>query len=267
MTYTTPMPLSQNGCVDAISEHSAGFAAAVRAAPDGLATDLEWLPGWDLSTLVQHLIQVHLTWMTIVRDRLWDRPDEAQRPVFTDSDDLVARFEAGATRLTQVLAAADPRDRVWTWAPTRQDAGFVIRHQVQEIVVHHWDAAHAAGLFLTVDPLVGADSVDEFLHFSVSSADDHEDPPPPALDGTFELRCTDSSYAWRLTDGDLPGTVRVERLDPATADDPDTCLPVVSATGGDLLLWLYGRIPLDTAAVDAVDPDLIERFRALTDTA
>ena len=80
-----------------------------------------------------------------------------------------------------MLGAADPAARVWTWAPAQQDAGFVIRHQVQEAVGHHWDAAHAAGRAVRISPAVGADAVDEFLHFSVSNADDAEgDDPLPA---------------------------------------------------------------------------------------
>jgi len=38
---------------------------------------------------------------------------------------------------------------------------------------------------------------------------------------------------------------------------------VPAATAADLLLWLYGRVAIDTAAVD---PELLGAFRALTDT-
>jgi hypothetical protein len=39
--------------------------------------------------------------------------------------------------------------------------------------------------------------------------------------------------------------------------------PTLEATGSDLLLWLYGRVDLDTSTVPA---DVLARFRALTFT-
>ena len=59
--------------------------------------------------------------------------------------------------------------------------------------------------------------------------------------------------AWTLSDGSTPGTVQSEQdaLPEALA---------VTAGASDLLLWLYGRVLVDTGPVPA---DLIERFRAL----
>jgi hypothetical protein len=39
--------------------------------------------------------------------------------------------------------------------------------------------------------------------------------------------------------------------------------PVLEATAADLLLWLYGRVAIDTTAVPA---ELLTAFRGLTDT-
>lgn len=148
---------------------------------------------------------------------------------------MVPAFEAGAERLARVLGEADPRERVWTWAPAQQDAAFVIRHQVQEIAVHHWDAVNAAGAMLALEPELAADAVDEFLHFSLSSDQDPADPARAPLGGSLVLRATDTGDEWRLSDGDA----------------------------SDLLLWLYQRAEVDTSTVD---PELVKRFRALSFT-
>ena len=128
-------------------------------------------------------------------------------------------FRAGAGRLVRVLDEADPAAPVWTWAPSQQDAGFVIRHQVQEAVGHHWDVAHAAGRTIRISPAVGADAVDEFLHFSVSNADDAAgEDPLPHLEGRLGLACEDSVAAWLVADGALPGTASVSRTAKASLD-------------------------------------------------
>lgn len=257
--------LSQSDCVAAIERHAAGFAEAVRGSGGRLDAPVEHCPGWDVADLVRHMIQVHWFWATIVEEGLDAPPEDARRPRHLedteDTEALVTAFEAGAARLVRVLGAVDPATVVWTWYPPQQDAAFVIRHQVQEMVGHHFDAAHARGSRIEVDPAVGADCVDEFLLCSTSNENDppDDDPLPPPLDGRVALRCTDSDASWLVTDGRRPGQVAV-----AVGGVDDA--PTVRGSGGDLLLWLYGRIPLDTSELEAADPGLLTRFRAMSYT-
>jgi uncharacterized protein (TIGR03083 family) len=240
--------------VNAIVEHSAGFAAAARG---NLAAEVEHCPGWSVADLVWHLTEVHWFWATIAEERRSEPPDDAERPERAADDDLIAAFEAGAERLVDVLRRTPYRDRAWTWAPDQQDVAFIARHQVQEAAVHHWDAAHAAGVPASIRPEVAADSVEEFLTFSVSSASDPAEPVRPSLDGSFVLRCTDIDVAWLVDDGKAPGTIQfVETL---SGDGP-----TITATAADLLLWLYQRVEVDASAVR---PDVLARFRALTFTS
>ena len=242
--------LSHVDCVAAITEHSAGLASAAHGRLDAT---VEHCPGWSVADLVAHVVDVHWFWATIVEEGLAKPPAPARRPARVPDDRLVATFRAGAERLCRVLADAVPRDRVWTWAPAHRDVAFVIRHQVQEIAVHHWDAVNAAGGTLTIGAVPAADAVDEFLHVSVSSGDNPADPPRPALDGRFALQCTDTAAAWLVTDGPTPGTVRVTTGAHGEAS-------TVRASASDLLLWLYRRATVDSSAVD---PALLKRFRAL----
>ena len=261
------MPLTQQQCTDAITRHSRSLADV---ATDQLDRDVEFCPGWSVLDLVHHVTQVHWFWATIVEDRLTARPTGLDHPVEAPQDQAIAVFRAGADHLVAVLTQTDPATHVWTWAPARQDAGFVVRHQVQEIVVHHWDAAHAVGGSIEVDPEVGADCVDEMLEFSVVNAHNMDDDPlPPALAGTFAIRCTDSDHAWVVTDGEQPGTSRISRTTAVEVEVQG--MPAVTGTGGQLILWLYARLgdpsgDADTSAVDDAHPGLLDRFRKLCDT-
>ena len=247
------MTLSTDACIAAITEHSAGFAQATRG---NLEARVEHCPEWSVADLVWHLTEVHWFWATIVEERAPAPVDEARRPARAPADGLVDAFVTGAERLARVLGEADQSASCWTWAAWQQNVGFVTRHQVQEVAVHHWDAVHAAGGSLVVEPDVAADSVDEFLHFSVASEDDPDDPPTAPLGGTLAFRATDTGDAWTLTDGVRPGTARV------TAGAQDGA-PVLEATASELLLWLYHRVGLDTSPL----PDgLLARFRAITFT-
>jgi uncharacterized protein (TIGR03083 family) len=236
--------------VAVIAEHSAGFA---RAAEGNLDARVEHCPEWSVADLVRHLTAVQWFWGAIVEERLQEPPQESRRPAHVTDDQLIPTFVAGAQRLARVLRDADPADAVWTWAPAQRDVAFVVRHQVQEAAVHHWDAAHAAGDTLAIAAPVAADAVEEFLTFSVSSDADPADPPRPPLDGSFALRCTDIEAGWTVSDASTPGTLRADR-------GVDARVAELAATASDLLLWLYGRVDVGTGSVSA---DLLQRFRAL----
>ena len=243
------MTLSTFACIAAITQHSAGFAEATR---DHLDARVEHCPDWSVADLVRHLTEVHWFWATIAEERLAAPPDDSRRPPRADDAALVDAFVAGAAHLVEVLRNADQAAPCWTWAPAQQNVAFITRHQVQEAAVHHWDAVNAAGDRLELDPALAADSVDEFLTFSVpTDAADYGDPEKP-LAGSFVLRASDTGDAWTLHDGSRPGTIR--------ADTGATEAPALEAPASDLLLWLYGRRDLDTSVVPA---DLMTRFRGL----
>lgn len=244
--------LSPGDQIAAITAHSAGFAAA---AEGHLDADVPSCPGWSVADLVDHLTEVHWFWATIVAERLSEPPPESQQQATAPRGQLIAAFRAGASRLAEVLRTADSTAPVWTWAP-QQDIAFVRRHQVQEAAVHHWDAAHAAGGRLAIEGPVAADSIEEFLTFSVPTLAAYPEPPGPPLAGQFALRATDTGAAWTVRDDQRPGTVRYHR-----GAAPD--LPALTGTASDLLLWLYGRVTPDT---DGVPADLLDRFRALAET-
>ncbi len=245
------MLLATQSCLDAITTHSAALADA---AEGHLQVPVEHCPGWSVADLVWHVAGVHWFWGTIVDELLTGPPPEDRRPARPADDALLDVFRAGAARLVQVLGDADQSAHCWTWAGWQQDVAFVTRHQVQEAAVHHWDAAHAAGLEWSTEPQVAADCVDEFLHFSVASDDDPDEPTQPPFRGELVLVASDTGDVWTITDG-KPGTARVSS---GAAD-----APTLRAPAQDLLLWLYARTTIDTRGVP---DDLLSRFRGLTFT-
>jgi uncharacterized protein (TIGR03083 family) len=233
----------------AIARHSAGLADA---ADGNLAAAVEHCPGWTVADLVHHLTEVQWFWATIVEQRLTAPPEAALRPARAEPERLIPSLRSESGRLIRALAEASADDRVYTWAPAQQDVAFVTRHQVQEAAVHHWDAAHARGDAVAIEAPIAADAVEEFLTFSVSSDADPAEPPRPALDGRFALSA-EAGAGWTISDGAAPGTI----IWTLGVDDGT---PTIAASAADLLLWLYGRVDVDTSGVA---PDLVARFRAL----
>ncbi len=257
----TNTTLSTERMLAGIAAHSTGFAGVVQGHFDALVPNC---PGWTVADLVKHVTEVHWFWTTIATERPEQPPseDDPRRPSkLSDPRDAVNSFQLGAERLVQALRAADQEAQCWTWAPGQHTVGFITRHQVQEIAVHHWDAiAAAGGAAMAIEPDLADDAVTEFLEFSVSSEADAAPPERGSLPGSFRLRATDTGTVWQLTPGRLPATVDVEIVGAGTGASG---VPQIAATAEDLLLWLYDRVALNTAAVAA---DVLTQFRTLSYT-
>lgn len=212
-------------------------------------------PGWSVGDLTWHLGETHWFWATDVEDRASDHEAVAAAtpPRPGTHEEVVAFGRAQAERLVAVLAATPPDVRVWTWALAEADhtAGFVLRHQVQEAAVHRWDLEQAVtGRPAPIDPAAAADAVDEVLAVTLPWVAG----PETVLPGSVHLHCTD----------DPPGggewivhpDARVERAH-AKGD------AAVRASASDLLLALYGRVPLeqlDVVGDAAVAAELFARI-------
>ena len=247
------MALSVDDCTAAIARYSSALADAARG---NLDARVEHCPEWSVADLVHHVTDVHWFWRTIAVETLAAPPEDDAHPPRASDDELVDRFEAGAREIVEVLAVADQSAACWTWFPSQQDVAFITRHQVQEAMVHAWDAANAAGQPLDLEPVLAADCIDEFLTTSLAEDDDARSGDFPPFEATISLRATDTGDGWTLTDGTVPGALVMSR----GATDG---VPTLSAPAGDLLLWIYQRkadVPGD------VPPDLKAKFRRLSGT-
>lgn len=226
--------------IDAIRRHSLGLATAAK---HSLGQPVQHCPGWSVADLVWHVANVHWFWGTIVRDKLSAPPEESRRPARPADGELVAHFEAGVKDFVNVLRDAKPKTKIWTWAgKEHQNVAWVIRHQVQEALVHQWDACRSSGRPWATVPDVAADAIDHFLGVALDGE----------LGGEFVLHSTDTGDSWAVSDGR-----KGLEVTHAMGARP----PKLAGSSAGLLLWLYRRIDLGYDG----DPKLRDRFRELVD--
>jgi uncharacterized protein (TIGR03083 family) len=233
--------------LDAIEHHSAALADV---AVENLDLDVLTCPGWTMADLVQHVSDVQWFWATIVSERLTSPPDESARPSPVGPGELVETFRCRTSALVAALRDVDSSQAVWTWA-SQKDVGFVSRHQVQEAAVHNFDAAFTAGALFAMKASAATDAVEEFLTFSIASADDPKDDSVPALSGPFNIICHGTDVSWTIDT-----VIGTNHLTVVRGRDHDA--PSITAPPADLLLWLYGR-----REIPGIAEELVTQFRAL----
>jgi uncharacterized protein (TIGR03083 family) len=150
----------------------------------------------------------------------------------SDKAELPAWLGEVTPALVETFRAADPDAPMWAWG-SEKHARFWSRRMLAETVVHGADAAFAAGIDPAIEPGIGIDLIDEFL-----------DNLPHAVyfaPRVAELKGSGETVVFRDPDS---GTLWSIRLDPAgftwSHDEADANV-LVTATPGDLLLFVYGR--------------------------
>jgi uncharacterized protein (TIGR03083 family) len=214
---------------------SADTHALADAADRDLAAPVAGCPGWTTADLVWHVLEVQYFWATVVGERLQDPSTYVEPPRPADAD-LVPGLRKGVEHLVEVLRPVSPTEPVFTWA-SRKDAGWVVRHQVQEAAVHRWDAEQAVGVDAPLDATAATDGIEEFLRYSTPFR--AKDAAP--MGGSLLLEATDTGFRW-LVQEDGDGVANWRRLDPAepvTAATSSTA--ALSGSASDLLLFLYRR--------------------------
>jgi uncharacterized protein (TIGR03083 family) len=238
-----------------IDERSTAFRVAVASAPS-LDAQVPTCPGWTLFDLVKHLGEGRRKWAAIVAAGPAAAPPDKSvwgvSAVPREREALLDWWTASAQQLLDAVREAGADRGCWTWWDTSQSpqtAGAGARHQLQEIAVHTYDAQITAGVPQPLPDEVALDGVDEFV--STCCATTSPWPHEPAV---VDYHATEGR-SWRLwlsADGARtarhpePGTM------PATAagEDPDVVDASLRGTAGELVLALYGRIPVDFLKVD-----------------
>ncbi|MGY2003719.1 maleylpyruvate isomerase family mycothiol-dependent enzyme [Blastococcus sp. SYSU DS1024] len=203
-------------------------AAAEAVLARGWAVPVPGCPGWTLADLVWHLSEVQHFWAWVVRTRAQDLATYVE-PARRADDELLGYVAAQGAELEAALAAADPAERVWTWAP-QKDVAFVLRRQLQEATVHTVDVEQVLGDVRPIPTAVGLDGLDEWLELMVPAA--LPDGPPEDA----------HPVVLHAVDADAERT-----LFPGTKPFP---IAALTGTAGDLLLAVWRRVPLDVLTVD-----------------
>ncbi|MEU7060692.1 maleylpyruvate isomerase family mycothiol-dependent enzyme [Streptomyces sp. NPDC046197] len=253
-------PLPYDIYREAIERETLRFAEVVEGAEP--TTAVPSCPGWTLAELTRHVGAVQ-RWFSTLLSRLVQEPPRS-RDVELGLPESVADYgrwvAAGVPDVAAVLRSTDPGAAMWAWGED-QHARFWARRMLFETLVHRVDAERAVGRESTLDPVLAADGVDEFLvnlphaHlFAAGVSKLHGDGE------TIAFQCTDSAEAA----GD-EWYVRLEpdgfRLLPRAqaAAVPSKAHTAVRGQAADLLLLLYGRrsyqepafeVVGDTAALD-----------------
>lgn len=247
-----------------IDERSAAFRAAVAAAPS-LDVQVPTCPGWTLFDLVKHLGGGDRFWAAIVAAGPADAPPaeataaRAALEVPREPEALPAWLAASTQLLLNALREAGPESGSWTWWPASQSpqtSGGIARHRVQETAVHTYDAQLAGGVPQPLPVEVALDGVEEFL-FTVCATPSAWPHKPTA----FDFHATEGR-SWRLTvDGDGARVTRIPAHTAATGEDLEAAGASVHGTAGELVIYLYDRIPAASVRVDG-DSGLLDLLRA-----
>jgi uncharacterized protein (TIGR03083 family) len=237
-----------------IDDRSSAFGEAVAAASD-LSARVPGCPEWTLRDLAQHLGRVQRFWSVVVRAGESDEPPS--RDVIVDpepSGELLEWFAESTRMLLAALGEVGPDAPSWTWWSTSdalQTSGAVARHQVEEAAVHAYDAQETIGKPEPIPAAIAVDGVAEFLLVAFGS----EGPWPHRPARVAFAAVEGPSWVLDLTaDG--------AKLDPAAGGEP---VATVRGPASDILLALYGRIPLDRLRLDG-DATVVEQLASWGDT-
>lgn len=244
-----------------IDERSAAFRAAVMAAP-GLDPQVPTCPDWKLLDLVQHLGNVHRFWAATVDAGPAEAPPVGAEPQTAPQErEALLAWSAESTRqLLDALRQAGPNRGCWTWwggSRSPQTAGAVARHQVQELMVHTYDAQITVGTAQPLPDEAALDGVDEFLTTCCEATD-----PWPHETAVIEFHATEGR-SWRLSlsaDGARPTRLPVAGAAAATGERPDVVFASARGTAAELVLALYKRIPFDSLQLEG-DGHQLDLFR------
>jgi uncharacterized protein (TIGR03083 family) len=186
-----------------LARESGRFGEAIRAArPDQAVPSC---PGWTADDLLWHLGEVQWFWAAIVRENITGpRAEELKPGRPADRAGLQAFYQGASRDLAEVLAASAPGTAAWTWSED-QTVGFIRRRQAHEALIHRIDAELTAGRRTPVDPLLGADGVDEALRVMYGGLPGWGRFTPDDAK-SLRLEATDTGDAWFVTLGRFTGT-------------------------------------------------------------
>ncbi len=211
-------------------------------------------PGWDTTDLLRHVGLIHARTSVILRTGTMERPSRANGMLpEPPGEGVLDWYRATLAELVVDLRAVDDPDRpVYAFAPAHQRAGFWPRRMAQETTVHRVDAEQAVGRPVgPIPPALAVDGIDEVLSVFVPALGAGRSPG----DGrTVHLHATDAEGEW---------LIRFDRPDVVVEAGHAKGDAAVRGPAGELLLWLWGRLPLDGLEVFG-DRGAAEALRAVT---
>jgi uncharacterized protein (TIGR03083 family) len=202
-------------------------------APRGMDLPVPVCAPWDVREVVAHLATVYDH--KVMAMRLGRRPEQGEWT--TDEPfgkDTVEWFADEHAKLLAELAAHKPADHAWSWWEPDQTVGFWYRRMALETVVHRVDVEAQFGPPSAIDAALAIDGIDEVLMIMLAGDDDAAASAP----GTGTVEVLADGAAWSIAFEDARTTVM-----PGRRTSPGA---VLSGDPAVLLLYLWGRVPIDT---------------------
>jgi len=225
-------PVTWPDHIASIRSDTERMAAAYEAGP--IDAPVAGCPGWDVRRLVEHMAYIH-RWagFAVLNGRAPQDGEVAIPPADGDETgiDLAAWLRAGGRKLADDLAASDPEDDTWHVFPAERKMWVWARRQAQETAMHRWDAETATTGESSLDPLIAADGVQEYLELGLPRVLSREGVSAPGT--ALHLHCTDVPGDWVLSS--VGGTCSVQ----AGSDAPSDA--ALHGTAESLILVLMGR--------------------------
>lgn len=261
--------MDKAGYIEAIQNKSAAFLKTVSAHTAPPLPRIPSCPDWNMLDLVVHLGGVHRMWTYVVSNKLQENP-LAQREKFGIimqppasvlswfgqsapetqplTADVLEWFQQGASKLIEVLDAADPETPVWTWADV-QNVGHWQRAMAIETTVHCWDAQNAVGRPDSIEPELAKAGIDFMFDASIPYRRKRSQ-APNGNGETFHFHCIDIAGEWLVQFEPSGMIIKREH------GKGDLAL---RGTAENLLLFLYQRVPADNLEVFG-DKALLDRY-------
>jgi uncharacterized protein (TIGR03083 family) len=228
-----------------INERSDAFRAAVAAA-SSLDVQMATHPERTLFDHVQHVGMGRRKAAAIVTAGPAAGPPEVSAwgggtGAPREREALLAWWVESVEHLASVLREAGPDRGCWTWwedSPSPQTSGAWARRQLHEIAVHTYDVQFTGADPQPIPEKIALDGFDD-CQFTLCATT----VPWPHDPAIVDYHATEG-HSWRLRlshDG-----AQVAHLTPAAGEEPDTTDASARGTASDLVLFFYGRIPLNS---------------------
>lgn len=200
------------------------FLAAIGAAP--LDAPVPSCPGWTVRDLAGHVgVIMHRHSSHLLRGETSRPPGEPPTP---PTKDVVGWAREGIAAMISVLGEAGTDLAAWTFHRADRTTGFWHRRMPLELLIHRWDAQRVMGEPTSFDAALAAEGIHEVLEVFVLPRRSGEEPS-----GTVVLRA-----------GAHPA------IEVPCGADPSAARAVLAGSTEEVLLALWGRIPLDDVLVE-----------------
>jgi uncharacterized protein (TIGR03083 family) len=233
--------------VDAIRREGAAFVEAARSA--GVERHVPSCPEWTVADLCSHVGRLHRWAAEIVEARPADPTRRWASLEAPEGPALVDFVADGYELLAATLARADAHEVCWTWTD-QHTVMFWARRQANELAMHRWDAQAAAGATEPIERDLAVDGIQELFDILAFRPGG----PPTGSGESIHLHCTDGPG-----DGGGEWLIHLDADGPTVVNEHAKADAAARGSANDLLLMMWGRIPVDAVEVFG-DASLLARW-------